>query len=172
MEPSFNHGAISEVTWNDIQDVIDYYSVSSVLEIGAGSSTLLLSKKVKSVTSLETSKLWIDKLSESISNNVRLIKYTYPNFPNEACGCYDMAFVDGPAGNTEGRLHSMKFASVNSNIILIHDSCRKYEKESIASTFIEGLWNLTRMADGLTVAVRSMSGVSAYVAPKTNKKKK
>lgn len=46
----------------------------SLLELGAGSSTLYFSKFFKSVTSYETSQDWFDKLLPKKPNNVYLIK--------------------------------------------------------------------------------------------------
>lgn len=46
----------------------------SLLELGAGSSTLYFSKFFKSVTSYETSQDWFDKLLIKKANNVDLIK--------------------------------------------------------------------------------------------------
>jgi hypothetical protein len=162
MEPIFGKGAISESVWGEIFAVIKSYDVQSILEIGSGSSTVLFSRHAKFVTSLETSKEWINKVSSPEMKNVRLLQYVYPNFPNEACGCYDMAFVDGPAGKSDGRLHSMRFAAMNSDLILIHDSCRALEKDSIKKVFIDGLWTSTYAPGGLTIAVRNLSGLHPY----------
>ena len=46
----------------------------SLLELGAGSSTLYFSKFFKSVTSYETSQDWFDELLIKKANNVDLIK--------------------------------------------------------------------------------------------------
>lgn len=52
----------------------------NVLEWGAGSSTIEISKKVKSILSMEHQKEWFDEISKNIPSNVTLV-LKEPNLP-------------------------------------------------------------------------------------------
>jgi len=155
MEIKFGVGAITKDSWADIEEIFVSNRLESVLEIGAGSSTLLFSKVAKEVVSLETDKRWIAKLEEDKPANVELIHYVYPKLPQDLDGCWDMAFVDGPAGSKDHRETSMLFARIRSDLILIHDSYRKGESSAIAKVFPSDRWTLKRKRGGLMVALRN-----------------
>jgi hypothetical protein len=149
----FGKGSITKDTWEDMRGLVERNEISTVLEIGCGSSTVLLSHMVASVVSLETSDKWIKQVAlENQSGRISFIKYVYPSFPELPAG-FDMAFVDGPAGLGDGRIESMRFAAAHSSLVLIHDSYRAKEKAAIAEVFGKG-WRTTRKRGGLLVAYR------------------
>jgi hypothetical protein len=159
MEINFGGGAITKDTWADIEEIILANNLESVLEIGAGSSTLLFSKVAKEVVSLETDKRWIAKLEEEKPSNIQLIHYVYPKLPQDLDGCWDVVFVDGPAGSKDHREASMLFARLRTDLVLIHDSYRKGELVAIGNVFPADRWTLKRKRGGLMVAARNGAGI-------------
>jgi hypothetical protein len=129
----FGEGSITMPDWWFIESVIDKYNIKSVLEFGAGLSTLLLNDKGVEVTSLETMRWWINKLKE-ISPGINVILWKQKDSP-DIKEKYDMCFVDGPMafgslGLSEfySRETSTRIASERCNYLIIHDAGRKAEK--------------------------------------------
>lgn len=79
----------------------------SLLELGAGGSTLYFSKFFKSVTSYETSQSWFDKLLLKKPNNVNLIKVdtifdALQENNKKNIHCFDVILID--AGENRAKL--------------------------------------------------------------------
>ena len=120
----FNGGALTERDWEFISKAIDDNGCTSVLEFGAGLSTLLLNDKLKGVVTYETQKGWIDKLEKLKPCDVRLwdgvnLALDRPSF--------DFAFVDGPSGGAS-REQATRIASEVARVIVVHDAGREHEK--------------------------------------------
>lgn len=123
---AFGGGALTHKDWDFLQYVIDKYKIKTVLEFGAGLSTLLLAEKVK-VISYETNEGWIKKLKEiNPELDIRLWDGT------EASGIkmerFDMAFVDGPAGGRSREI-STKYGASNADVVVVHDANRENERK-------------------------------------------
>ena len=120
----FNGGALTERDWEFISKAIDDNGCKSVLEFGAGLSTLLLNDKMKGVVTYETQKGWIDKLAKLKPCDVRLWDGV-----NLALGgtTFDFAFVDGPSGG-ESREQATRIAAESARVIVVHDAGRNPEK--------------------------------------------
>jgi precorrin-6B methylase 2 len=85
-------------------------SWADVLEIGSGSSTVFLSKRVKSVTAIETDAQWAQKLNERKLANVKTVHIEKEKLGETITGFkdgFDIICVD-PAGN---RLECAKAAA-------------------------------------------------------------
>lgn len=121
-------GSITDRDWIFIKDIFKEYNVKSVLEFGAGLSTLLMGTLVDKVTTLETMDGWIKKISEFADPKKHTIKKWDGKNIHLIEKKYDFAFVDGPSGG-ETREWSTKYASEHSDLIIIHDAGRKPERE-------------------------------------------
>ena len=133
---TFNGGALTQKDWEFIQSIIKKYNVKSVLEFGAGLSTLLLNDiGLEKVVTYEDKQGWIDKLKKIKSScDIRL--WDGKNLIDN--DHYDLAFVDGPSGDFS-REQSTKIASEKCKVIVVHDAgrewARKYQDQYIAPSF-------------------------------------
>ena len=121
--------AIMQRDWNFINEIIEKENVKTVLEFGAGISSLIMSEKCKVVT-YETKDEAIEELSKKINgNDLEIRKWDGKKvFENER---FDLAFVDGPLGTLNGgigRRASIESASHCSDRVIVHDSNRGEEK--------------------------------------------
>ena len=128
----FNGGALTERDWEFISGTIDKYGVKSVLEFGAGLSTLLLNDKLKDVVTYEDKKGWIDKIKKLKNCEVRLWDGKELTLDRK----FDMAFVDGPAGDLS-REASTRIGTEAAPIVIVHDAGREHAKRYQAQ-FLEG----------------------------------
>ena len=114
-----------------ISDIIQKKKVKTVLEFGAGLSTLLVSE-IAEIDTFETNKEWAEEIKAKVSNgNVKFYIWNGQNLPEIEWKRYDLAFVDGPVGrymNGPGREMSMKIASKYADRIIVHDAGREDEK--------------------------------------------
>ena len=62
---SWGGTSIFEEDWQFIQQIIDDYSVKSVLEFGAGLSTIIMNELNLKVVTLENSQVWFDKIGRA-----------------------------------------------------------------------------------------------------------
>ena len=131
--PNFSAGSIQNRNWEDMIRVIRECGAETVIEIGAGFSTLCFNAVGLEVWSFETNAGWIDFLSAS-APVVEFILYEYPNFPPFEGQC-DVVFIDGPSATPDGRLGAMMFATKHSRRIFVHDSRRKPEVAAISVAF-------------------------------------
>ena len=131
----FGGGALTELDWEFISDAINKYGVRSVLEFGAGLSTLLLNDKLANVVTYEDKQGWIDKLKK-LKPGINIQLWNGKDFSNDEQ--FDMAFVDGPAGDS-GREISTKIASEKCRLVVVHDAgrewARKYQDLYIKDSF-------------------------------------
>jgi len=117
--------AITQKDWKFIKDAIEKYEVKHVLEFGAGLSSLLMAEHAI-VDSFECSKEQAELITSKENGKVFVIIWdgkdcTLPR------SHYDMAFVDGPLGKVcggIGRQHSIRIASENADIVIVHDAGR------------------------------------------------
>jgi hypothetical protein len=133
----YNGATILEDDAIILSDFIEKNNIKSIIEFGPGSSTsTFLGTNISLLHSLEYNETWFSKYSKQFSNDnrVKFIKYT--NKPNlEIYGtidAYDMCFVDSPRGTlTCSRMNAVIYATTKTNRIIIHDSRRVGEKQTI-----------------------------------------
>src|SRR3990167_3553911 len=117
----FGGGSLTERDWEFISQTIDDNKVESVLEFGAGLSTLLFNDKLKNVVTYEDKQGWIDKLNKLKKCNIQLWDGESISTDEQ----FDLAFVDGPAGDIS-REQSTKIASERAKIVIVHDAGREW----------------------------------------------
>lgn len=124
----FGGGALTGRDWNFIKSVIDKYKVETVVEFGAGLSTLMLNNynQLKFVHTLETSQGWITKIKSIMEDCSIELWDGKKDEPLEIA--FDMAFVDGPAGDINREI-STKLAAQNCKIVIVHDAGRVYSRQ-------------------------------------------
>ena len=120
----FGGGSLTIQDWEFMQSVIKENNVKTVLEFGAGLSTLLLDDLGLKVISFETMEGWIKKL-KVIKPNLDIRLWDGKDIQNIGLK-YDMAFVDGPSGGRT-REFSTKIASELAEIVIVHDASRVNE---------------------------------------------
>jgi ADP-heptose:LPS heptosyltransferase len=127
-------GSVTDQDWIFMKGIFEEYKIKTVLEFGAGLSTLLMGTLANHITTYETMPGWINKIKNLADPKKHKflqwdgkvvpaepgVKYPIPK--------YDFAFVDGPAGG-ENREWSTKYASEKADLIIIHDAGRKPERE-------------------------------------------
>ena len=130
----FGGGSLTERDWEFISQTIDDNKVESVLEFGAGLSTLLFNDKLKNVVTYEDKQGWIDKLNKLKKCNIQLWDGESISTDEQ----FDLAFVDGPAGDIS-REQSTKIASERAKIVIVHDAgrewARKYQEKYLVGKF-------------------------------------
>jgi hypothetical protein len=124
--------AILQKDWAFIKKTMEENGVKSVLEFGAGLSSLLMSERA-TVVSYETDGEWAKNIvgKRLPANALEVAMWDGTSTPAliDKRGPYDMAFVDGPKGDSEaGREFSFKaVADLNVPLIITHDSGRRAE---------------------------------------------
>lgn len=118
-------GCITDLDYKFIKSIIETYQIKTVLEFGAGLSTLLFNQMGLEVDTYETSLSWIEKI-RSFSPKANLFNWDGKDL--EINKRYDLVFVDGPAGG-QNREFSTQIASVISDKVIIHDAGREWEKK-------------------------------------------
>jgi ADP-heptose:LPS heptosyltransferase len=120
-------GCITDRDWEFIKSIVEKNKIKSVLEFGAGLSTLLLNDFGLVVETYETNEGWIKKIKElKPATNIILWDGISENIPEEKE--YDLAFVDGPAGG-KNREISTKLAAKYAKYVVIHDAHREFEMQ-------------------------------------------
>lgn len=126
----FGDWAISQKDWHFLKAVIQREGVKTVLEFGAGASSLLLSE-IADVITYEENEEWAKKIKDKATKENKLeirlwdgkqIKDELPRF--------DLVFVDAPVGELSGgigREHSTRIASEISDRVILHDAGRMHE---------------------------------------------
>jgi len=124
----FGGSSITDKDWDFIQETIEKYKVGTVLEFGAGLSTLLLNSiMARAPVTYETNIGWIKKISE-INEDCDIRKWDGLAFRDNFEKSFDLAFVDGPAGG-ENREEATKVAAKLAKIVIIHDAGRVPERK-------------------------------------------
>lgn len=135
----FGGSSITDRDWDFIQETIEKYKVETVLEFGAGLSTLLLNSiMTRKPVTYETNIGWIKKIKE-INEDCDIRKWDGFAFRDSFEKSFDLAFVDGPAGG-ENREESVRAASEFAKIVIIHDAGRiperKWQDKYLKDNFI------------------------------------
>lgn len=124
-------GSITDRDWLFMKDIIGDEGVKTVLEFGAGLSTVMMGEVVDKILTYETMPGWISKISKMIKtpekHEFRIwdgVKFSLKQGDPER---FDFAFVDGPAGG-KSREFSTKAASELANIVIVHDAGREPER--------------------------------------------
>jgi len=121
--------AIIQKDWAFIKDIIEKNGVKKVLEFGAGLSSLLMSEIAK-VTTYETDRKWSKDIKGRMNGNALSIRNWDGKEIKAGLLQFDLAFVDGPLGKLNGgpgREHSIEYASVLSDRVIVHDAGREDE---------------------------------------------
>ena len=125
----FNAGSVTVKDWEFIKETIQNNNIKTVLEFGAGLSTLMLNDLGLKVITYETISGWIEKIKKINPNcDVRLWdgKTINDSVKDEDPKKFDLAFVDGPSGGAQ-REFSTKIASESAITVIMHDAARKDE---------------------------------------------
>ena len=127
---TFGGGALTDRDWEFMQRVIKENKVNTVLEFGAGLSTLLLGSLGLDVTTFEDRVGWIDDvLNREPRCDIRQWNGTVDSAVMPILNKkFDLVFVDGPAGG-QNREWSTKIASLVSDLVIVHDAGREWEKK-------------------------------------------
>jgi hypothetical protein len=143
-ELTFGGGSITDRDWLFMKDIIRDEGIKTVLEFGAGLSSVMMGQVVEKVITYETMPGWINRISKMVKPEINTIrKWDGVNFKLEEGDPqrFDFAFVDGPSGGGS-REFSTKAASELADIVIIHDAGRvperawqeKYLKENFEMT--------------------------------------
>lgn len=122
--------AISQKDWQFIDQILHELNPRRVLEFGCGLSSLLMSEFVE-VVSYETNPLQIKEIEGKKTKDNKLTIKEWDGKNLELDQQFDLAFVDGPPGENTGgigRHDSIRIASDNCKVIIIHDAGRDAEK--------------------------------------------
>lgn len=121
-------GSVTDRDWMFMKDIFKEENVKTVLEFGAGLSTLLMGSMVEKVDTYESMQGWINKIKPMADPN----KHSFYSWDGKTANIkekhYDFAFVDGPAGG-ENREWSTKYASELADLIIVHDAGRVPERK-------------------------------------------
>ncbi len=124
---TFNGGALTIRDWEFIKTAMEQNNIKTVLEFGAGLSTLLFSDaKLDKFVSYEDKQGWINKLLKLKAGiDIRLWNGKELKIDEK----FDLIFVDGPSGD-ENREISTKLASeLEPKLIVVHDAGREWAKK-------------------------------------------
>lgn len=156
----FGNGAIREDEWKAIRNVLmTHRRLRTIVEIGAGYSTILLSDFLASngggtLVSLEENPTWAAEVTKNLTHgNAYVALYKYPDFRvfEELLLEPDMVFVDGPAGGADGRMSAMGLArALNPKCVFIHDAGRQKERGVIDNVHF-GDWTEKKFGSGLSL---------------------
>ena len=126
-------GSITDRDWLFLCDIFKTYGVKTILEFGAGLSSLLFATKVNKVVTFETQQGWINKINSMADQDKnefflwdgKKIAIDLEDFEKDK---FDFAFVDGPAGG-QNREWSTMYASKLADLIVVHDAGRQWERK-------------------------------------------
>ena len=122
----FGGGSLTGPDWDFMKAIIEENDVKTVLEFGAGLSTLLMNDMGLDIITFETNQGWIDKI-HALNPDCEIRQWDGFNWEYELVKC-DLVFVDGPSGGIN-REFSTKTASQISDIVIVHDGGREWEKK-------------------------------------------
>jgi len=120
-------GCITDRDWQFILYTINEFGIRSVLEFGAGLSTLLIMDHVDRVVNYETRPKWSETVQRHNTGNIDLRQWDGKSITEELED-FDLCFVDGPAGGGS-REFSTKIASEKAKVVIIHDANRPAERK-------------------------------------------
>ena len=123
---SFNGPSLTQRDWEFLCQTIERYNVKSVLEFGAGLSTLLLNDKLTNVVTYEDKQVWIDKIKQ-LKHSCNIQLWDGKDIP-DFVEMFDLSFVDGPA-NDQPREFSTKIGAEHAKIVMVHDAGREWSRK-------------------------------------------
>jgi ADP-heptose:LPS heptosyltransferase len=130
-ELTWGGGSITDRDWLFMKDIIQDEEVKTVLEFGAGLSTVMMGEVVEKIITYETMPGWINRIVKLIKHPEKhsFRKWDGVNFTliEGDLERFDFAFVDGPAGG-RSREFSTKAAAELADIVIIHDAGREPER--------------------------------------------
>lgn len=139
--------AISQSDWYFIQRILEKKKIKTVLEFGAGLSTLLMSEMAE-VLSFETDVEYgknIIKLSNNGHKDRRLAVAEWDGKKIDTeLSKYDLAFIDGPPGKDiggVGREASFRIAVKHADKIIVHDAGRQ-DEQRLQGKYMRGKFKL------------------------------
>jgi len=139
---NYTSWSIDEKEEEWIRKVIESEKIKSVVEFGAGESTKLFASAVNQVLSFESDSKFAEKLTKF--SNVDIIVGSLHKEIEIPDSKFDLAFVDGPPamGVTKGkaRFHPTVAAIQLSDRVMIHDTKRIGEQNTIAELFENEQW--------------------------------
>lgn len=110
--------------------IIEDYSINKVIEFGPGESTHFFKSLGVEVVSYENNEKYVN-----INNQKGIKCRLYENIDGLGINdndSYDLAFVDGPKGTgVLSRYNTLKYSLGKCKYVILHDSKRKGEIESI-----------------------------------------
>ena len=124
---SWGGNEVTNKDWDFLLTVLKNYKISSILEFGAGLSTLLFNDMGMKIVTFETHADKITKIQE-INSMCDIRTWDGEKVDLGEFSGFDLAFVDGPPGG-KNREFSTKIASENAKIIIVHDAGREHERQ-------------------------------------------
>ncbi|MHA1801624.1 MAG: glycosyltransferase [Candidatus Heimdallarchaeaceae archaeon] len=124
-------GSITDRDWIFMKDIFKEEKINTVLEFGAGLSTLLMGTLAQKVITYESMSGWINKIKPMADPNkhdIRVWDGKTITLKDTDTPHFDFCFVDGPAGG-ENREWSTKYASELADNIIVHDAGRVPERK-------------------------------------------
>lgn len=102
----------------------------TVLEFGAGGSTLWMADKVKEIMSVENNAAWLDTIKDKSLKNVTLYYWNEPE-PPEFEQLFDLVFIDGePVERRANWIMAVPhLVKMGGNIVLDNSNRLEYESE-------------------------------------------
>lgn len=153
---SWGNASIWEEDWKFLQKIIKDYSVDSILEFGAGLSTIILNEAKLKVVTYENSPKWLEA-TKKLNRQADIRLWDGISFIDDCKDQkFDLAFVDGPRADGAklfGRQHSIEVASKLADIVVVHDASRPgemlwqdtYLKENYDFIGKGGKWEYTHL---------------------------
>ncbi len=129
-------GRISGIDYEFLYDFCEKNNISRILEFGPGASTrAFLKLKEIEICSYEFNPKWLKFAQQEFASypNLTISKFDdQDEIEIDAEGSFDLCFIDSPVGKPSlSRLNTCLCASKYSNLIILHDSKRKGERETI-----------------------------------------
>lgn len=138
----FGGWSIDESEWDWIAEILLKYNIKSVVEFGMGTSTILFKQLVEELVCYESDDRHAEKLRTVHRPHIRYISHAaIPLLQEEEGGLrrFDLAFVDAPYAHKSKkkytRANTMWAARAYSDMVLVHDSKRIGESNSIKVLF-------------------------------------
>lgn len=134
----FGGGSLTDRDWTFISNTMAKYKIKSVLEFGAGLSTLLFNDTCAKVMTFEAHPGWIKRIQD-LNPKCKIEFWDGVTLNGKGIlRLFDLAFVDGPAGD-QPREASTHLASMYANYVIVHDAgrewARKYQDQYLKPDF-------------------------------------
>jgi len=129
-----------------IKNFIKEKQVKSILEFGAGKSTLMFDSLDLKITSYETKPLIFQTVNALSSPNTEVVFYDGKTVKVESS--YDMAFIDGPKSGEDRQSSYESVYNADVKFVACHDANRTYESKWI-NKYFSGWKCVASMPDGV-----------------------